>query len=146
MKVFIIFSAIFMMGMTCMIYQGDVNVYMHEQETLKMIAEEAACQAALCLDDEAYGEGIMRFDTETAYAQVMLYTDEARKLLAYGDTYDFDIGISFEDDEKGYTDSNEDRNPTVTVTVKAAGDDFFRLPFLYKNTITRKSKYEVQVF
>ena len=51
MKVFIVFSAIFMMGLTCIVYQGDMNVYMHEQETLKMIAEEAACQAALELDE-----------------------------------------------------------------------------------------------
>ena len=50
MKVFIIFSAIFMMGMTCMIYQGDVNVYMHEQETLKMIAEEEECTIITTFD------------------------------------------------------------------------------------------------
>ena len=59
MKVFIVFSAIFMMGLTCIVYQGDMNAYMHEQETLKMIAEEAACRAALELDESAYGMGEM---------------------------------------------------------------------------------------
>ena len=54
MKVFIVFSAIFMMGLTCIVYQGDMNAYMHEQETLKMIAEEAACRAALELDESLW--------------------------------------------------------------------------------------------
>jgi len=144
MKVFIVFSAIFMMGLTCIVYQGDINVYMHEQETLKMIAEEAACRAALELDENAYGMGEKRFDTDAAESSVAAYIDDSYKLLVRGSKYLINFAISYEDDEHGYSFENDEKLPAVTVSVKAETDDFFRLPFLHRNSITRKSKYEIK--
>lgn len=144
MKVFIVFSAIFMMGLTCIVYQGDMNVYMHEQETLKMIAEEAACQAALELDESAYGMGEKRFDTDAAESSVAAYVDGARKLLVRGREYSMSFEMIYEDDGHGYSAENEELLPAVSVSVTAETDDFFRLPFLYRNSITRKSKYEIK--
>ena len=122
MKVFIVFSAIFMMGLTCIVYQGDMNAYMHEQETLKMIAEEAACRAALELDESAYGMGEKRFDEYAAESSVAAYVS----------------------DEHGYSIGNDEEFPAVIVSVRVETDDFFRLPFLHRNSITRKSKYEIK--
>ena len=144
MKVFIVFSAIFMMGLTCIVYQGDMNAYMHEQETLKMIAEEAACRAALELDESAYGMGEKRFDEYAAESSVAAYVSEARRLLAYGGKYEISFKMSYEDDEHGYSLGNDEEFPAVIVSVRVETDDFFRLPFLHRNSITRKSKYEIK--
>lgn len=144
MKVLIVFSAIFMMAFTCVIYQGDMNLYMHEQETLKMIAEEAACQAALCLDENSYGEGRREFDKKAALEAVSKYIEDSRDLLANGEEYAITYVVHYEDDETGYLPENEKKNPSVTVDISAETDDFFRLPFLTKTEITRKSKYEIK--
>ena len=133
-----------MMAFTCVIYQGDMNRFMHEQETLKMIAEEAACQAALCMDDEAYGEGIAKFDTLLAEEAVSTYVEAGRKLFADGDDYILSYEIIYEDDSCGYLAENTLKRPSVTVSVKAETEDFFSLPFLKLTEITRKSKYEIK--
>ena len=144
MKVYIVFTAIFMMAFTCVVYQGDMNLYRHEQETLKMSGEEAACKAALCIDDEAYGEGIKKFDYADAEKAVDTYIEYSRRLLAGGDDYNISFDIVYEDDERGYDIENHEKRPSVHVSVSAECDDFFRLPFLFKNEITRKSKYEIK--
>lgn len=144
MKVFIVFTALFMMAFTCVVYQGDVNKYMHEQETLKIIAEEAACQAAMRIDEEEYGMGRKVFDYSEAETAAAVYVEAGRKLLAEGIKYDISYSMNFEDDLAGYDAENEENIPAVTVSVCAETDDFFRLPFLKKSEITRKSKYEVK--
>ena len=144
MKVFIVFSALLMMGFTCVIYQGDVNRYMHEQETLKMIAEEAACQAALCLDDAALGTGVRKFADNEAEKAAGKCIESGRKQLAGGGEYEIRWEMEYEDDVRGYSRENSLQNPSVTLAVTIKTDDFFRLPFLFKDSITRKSKYEIK--
>ena len=144
MKIFIVFTALLMMGFTCVIYHGDVNRYMHEQETLKMIAEEAACQAALCLDEEALAEGIIKFAAADAESAAEACIENGRKQLADGKIYEISWNIAFEDDVAGYDAENTDELPSVEVAVTIKRDDFFRLPFLYKDSVTRKSKYEIK--
>lgn len=144
MKVFIVFSALLMMGFTCVIYQGDVNRYMHEQETLKMIAEEAACQAALCLDESALGIGIRKFSDTEAEEAAARCIENGRNQLAGGGEYEIRWEIGYEDDIRGYSRENSSQNPAVLLSVTIQTEDFFRLPFLFQDSITRKSKYEIK--
>ncbi len=137
MKIFIVFTAIMMMGLTCVVYQGDMNMYRHEQETLKMIAEEAACQAALCFDEEAYGRGIKRFDKAEAEKTVASYIQAGKKLLAGGKKYEMTFEISYEDDEHGYNVVAEECLPAVILSVTAKTDDFFS-----PSVFTGKSNYK----
>ena len=144
MKVFIVFTAIFMMAFTCVVFQGDMNVYMHDQETIKMIAEEAACQAALCIDEEAYGMGIKKFDTDEADEITVKYIAGSKKMLAKKGQNNIEYSIGYEDDIHGFRSMNKSMCPAATVTVKVVTDDYFRLPFLRKESITRRSRYEIE--
>ena len=130
--------------MTCVVYQGDVNLYMYEQETLKQITEEAACQGALALSEEEYACGRLVFDKEAADEAVERYIRSGMKLFAGGNDYNTSFITEYEDDETGYGADNPMHYPTVTVTMTIETDDFFRLPLMERKTITRQSKYEIR--
>ena len=133
-----------MLGITCTVYQADMNVYMFEQETLKQISEEAACQGALCYDESEFGEGRYIFDQAEADQTIGKYINNSIKLLANGENYIINYKTEYEDESVGWNAENTEHRPAVTVTVTITADDFFRLPFLKETSLTRTSKYETK--
>ena len=144
MKVFIVACAVFMMGFTCLVYETDMGAYMYEQETLKMVTEEASCRGALCLDGEAYSRGEIVFDRELADRCIEEYMDTIGGLFLNGSGYSREYTVIYEDDMSGYAADNVEHCPSVTVEMSITTDDFFRLPVLSADTITRRSKYELK--
>ena len=88
--------------------------------------------------------GEKRFETDAAESSVAAYVEYSRRLLARGRKYRMSFEMTYEDDKHGYGAENGELLPAVSVAVTAETDDFFRLPFLHKESITRKSKYEIK--
>ncbi len=146
MKVLIVFLGTLLMCISCLTYQADAIAYKHDVVLLKEMADEAACQAGLCVDEEAYGIGDYRF----AYARATQYAEQyvaarqsALKAKLIGDIA---CKISFEDDVKGYENSNREQKPAVTVRLTADTEDMFRLAVLKKEKILASSRYEIEAF
>lgn len=130
MKTFLMFLAIFIISMSFVVYQGDIDQYTRLQTFLKATAEEAACVAALYYDEEAFSRGFMVIngaEGEKYLAELILQTED--KLSLRGD---FDISGSMEIGDKD-----------VVVTLELNCDNLFRLPFLRKNKVVRSAKYEL---
>lgn len=145
MKTLIIFLGMLMMCISGLIYQADANWYTHDVVMLKQMADEAACQAALCIDEEAYGEGeyCFRYDESERYArEYILSAQEMLKAELIGDVR---YEISFEDDRRGYLPANEKQNPAVFVRLTADTQDMFRLPGLSKINLSAYSRYETML-
>lgn len=146
MKVLIVFLGTLLMCLSCLTYQADAHAYRHDVVLLKEMADEAACQAGLCVDDEAYGRGDYCF----AYAQAAQYAEEyiAAQQSALNATLICDIAcvISFEDDAKGYDKANREQKPAVTIRLTADTEDMFRLAVLKKEKIVASSRYEIEAF
>ena len=146
MKVLIVFLGILLMCLSCLVYQADANAYKHNVVLLKEIADEAACQAGLCVDEEAYGRGVYCFD----YAQAAQYANEY--IAAHQDalkaklTCDIACDISFEDDAEGYSKENKEQKPAVLIRLTAFTEDMFRLAGLKKGKIIAASRYEIEAF
>lgn len=146
MKVLIVFLGVLLMCLSCLTYQADANAYKHDVVLLKEMADEAACQAGLCVDDAAYGRGEYCF----AYAQATRYA--AEYVAAQQDALtavlagDIACEISFEDDAKGYGEGNREQKPAVTIHLTADTEDMFRLAGLKKEKIVACSRYEIEAF
>ena len=62
MKNFIVTAASVLLILTVMQLQLQCGELLRRKQFLKYTAEEAAASAALCLDAERFGDGILRFD------------------------------------------------------------------------------------
>ncbi|MGI6752416.1 MAG: hypothetical protein ACOX4U_07435 [Anaerovoracaceae bacterium] len=139
MKVFLVFISLFMINVSFLSFQGDMNRYIQLRTFLKYQAEECAASAALYYDEESYGNGVMAISMEEA-TEYMDYTIEqliSSPMIPSGAELLYDIVI--QDDEKGYLD--EDKIPSVTVTLHMDTPDLFRLPFLEVIEVERKARY-----
>ena len=101
MKELIITSGILLFMVTVMGLQTSLNELMHRGQELKFAADEAAATAGLCIDPEAYGEGIIRFDREKAREEALAITRLNGKQGA-------SLSIQYEEGE----------HPAVTVRLK----------------------------
>ena len=144
MKAFIVFSGLLVLCVSCMVYQADAMWYVHDQRHLKAAAEEAACQAVLCLDEEAYGEGMYKFDYENAEEYARRYLASAQGGLKARIAGEPEYRISFEDDVCGYSLANAEKNPSVVVEAALETEDMFRLPALTKRGISAEARYEIK--
>ena len=124
------FLALFIINMSFVVYQGDLDRYVRLQTFLKATAEEAACAAALYYDEEAYSRGFMEINQAEGekYLEELLFQAE-EKLKLGGD---FSL--------TGYMEV-EDRE--VMVTLELNCEDLFRLPYLKKDKVLRSAKYEL---
>lgn len=130
MKTFLMFLALFIINMSFVVYQGDLDRYVRLQIFLKATAEEAACGAALYYDEEAYGNGFMEINRAEGdkYLEELLFQAE-EKLKLNGD---FSLTGHME---------VEDRE--VVVTLELNCENLFRLPYLKRDKVLRSAKYEL---
>lgn len=143
MKVFIVFLGILMVSVSAMVYQGDLGAYGHEQLLLKEAAEECAAGAALFLDEDAYSKGLVVFDYEqgeTYIKNYLAYIKRNSKALSKGIIR---YKTEFEDENKGYSPSNREKIPAVTVEIKVSTEDLFRGPFVEVTSLERRARYEL---
>lgn len=143
MKVFIVFLGLFIVSASAIVYQGDLGVYNHEQLLLKEAAEECAAGASLLLDQEQFSKGSIVFDDEEGenYTENYLaYIKRNSKALSNGVVH-FEMG--FEDEKRGYSPSNVEKIPAITVKIKVATADLFRVPFIKVTSLERSARYEL---
>ncbi len=140
MKVFIVFMGILTAGISFVVYLGDMGRYEHDMNAVKAAAEECAAGAALLVDEAEYAEGRFVFDREAGQA----YADEFVGYVFSGkNVREAVCELSFEDDSAGFGAENNGMSPAVTARVTVSTGDFFRLPFLTVDRITREARYEV---
>lgn len=143
MKVFIVFLGLFIVSACAIVYQGDLGAYNHEQLLIKEAAEECAAGAALLLDQEQFSKGSIVFNYEggKSYTEDYLaYIKRNSKALSKGVVH---YQIEFEDENKGFSPSNLEKIPAVTVKIQIATEDLFRVPFIKVTSLERSARYEL---
>ena len=142
MKVFLVFFGLLIVNVSFMVYMGDMSVYVHDQKTLKAVCEECAAGAALILDEDEYAEGRLVFDEDACYGYAEDHIAYALKSTGMaGD--DFECSLTFEDDERGYSEGNTERYPSVVCRVSVDTGEIFHTPGLSLTRLERTAKYEV---
>lgn len=143
MKVFIVFIGIFMVSVSAIVYQGDLGIYGHEQLLIKEAAEECAAGSSLFLDNEEFSKGNIVFD----YAKGINYTENYlayitrnSKALSNGVVQ---YKMEFEDEKRGYSPSNAEKIPAITVKISVVTEDLFRVPFIKVTSLERSARYEL---
>ncbi|QIB69931.1 hypothetical protein Ami103574_11630 [Aminipila butyrica] len=143
MKVFIAFLGIFLVSISAVVYQGDLGAYGQEQLLLKEAAEECAAGAALFLEEDAYAKGSIVFNQQQGQTYIkdyLAYIKRNSKALSRG-TVSYEA--VFEDEDCGYASENFSRIPAVTVDIRVATEDLFRLPFVKVTSLERRARYEL---
>ncbi len=143
MKVFIVSLGLFIIGVFAVVFQGDLGIYGHEQLLIKEAAEECAAGASLFLDEQEFSKGRIVFDYDLGekYTEEYLeYIKRNSKALSYGIV---NFEMKFEDEKKGYADSNIHKNPAITVEIIVDTEDLFRLPFIEVTSLERSARYEL---
>ncbi len=130
MKTFLMFIALFIVNMSFLVYESDLNRYIQLQTYLKAVAEEAACGAAMYYDEEAYSRGFMVINRTEGEKYLEELLDQARLRLNLKETFTLSGQM-----ETGESD--------VVVILELECADVFRLPYLTKNRIIRGAKYEL---
>lgn len=140
MKILLIFTAILVINMSFIVYQGDMNKYMQAQTYLKITAEECAAGAALYFDEEYFSQGkmVFNYDEGEKYIKYLIEQEESRMPFPKGSKMTYSLG--FEDDLQGF---EKEPIPAVTVRLKVETEDLFRLPFLTVTSVERGTKYEL---
>jgi len=141
MKVFIVFIGLMLVYVTFICYQGDLNRYVQLQTLLKAAAEECAAGSALYYDEDAYAQGLMIINKTDAENYTAYITDRAAGILELDDGENLSYTMEVFDDSCGAADTGQP--PCVTVTLKLAVSDLFRLPFLKAEQVVRSTKYEL---
>lgn len=140
MKAFLFFLGLFIINVSFIAYQSDLDRYVQAQNFLKATAEECAAGASLYYNEEEYSEGKIIFKYEEGIKYTEDLIEKSKKCMPFEKNCKITYTIEFEDDFKGYQRS---KNPSVTVSLKVLTKDLFRLPFLKVNQVERKSKYEL---
>lgn len=141
MKVFLIFLSLFIVNITLITYQGDMNRYLQLRTFLKFEAEECAGGASLYYDEEAYGNGKMVIAEKESRAYINRIVTEAAASPTMPPGSRLTFSTEIVDDEKAASDGEQ--APSVTVTLHLDTPDLFRLPFLKVTEVTRKAKYQL---
>ncbi len=165
MKVFIVFLALVLLNVNMMVFQDDYLMYENLQKSVKVIADDCAYGSAMLYDEESYGEGFLKYDTEeaTKYIQHVIdkynigTTDSLMKDLHYkayffddfGQCQVLDDGLEKETfgveypyifiDDQGYEEKVSE--PMVKVVISVETADVFRFDYLYSPLIIRSSSY-----
>ena len=141
MKVFLVFLALFLVNITFLVYQGDMNRYVQIQAFLKAVAEECAAGASLYYDEEEYGRGKMVIDKgeAMAYGDYIVSRAEGDPSLGGRGSLSWDMEIVDDNSEE----TGEGNSPSVTVRIHLNTPDLFRLPFLEVCQVSRDARYEI---
>ena len=146
MKVFIVFFAMLIINISFLSYNSDMDRYVKLQAHLKALAEESAAGASLFYDREAYSEGSIYFDTESASEYVEFIVENADAHYAIFSEGNITSEEVYFDDMSGYgslQDYNvQKENPAVVVRLTYFGRDLFRLPFICVQTVSRTATYQ----
>ena len=142
MKVLIVFLGLFVIQASFVSYQGDMTRYMGRQAELKFMAEECAFGAAALWNQEAYGEGEIRFDYEAGRKYATDFVNY--RIRDMEGVVDIRLNLTFDDDYTGYQPGSPSGVPAVTATLVLECEDLFRLPFLTVTSLQRQSRYEIQ--
>lgn len=142
MKVLIVFLGLFVIQASFVSYQGDMTRYMARQAELKFMAEECASGAAALWNQEAYGEGEIRFDYEAGRKYATDFVNY--RIRDMEGVADIRLNLTFDDDYTGYQPGSPSGVPAVTATLVLECEDLFRLPFLTVTSLQRQSRYEIQ--
>ena len=143
MKVFIVFLGLLLVNISFLCYQGDLGRYIQEQAILKAAAEECAAGAALLLEEEAYGQGLIIFDKAAGRRYADAHLAYTMHSISGGESAYYHCALSFEYDECGYGADNALKRPAVTAEVRVRTEDRFRLPMLTVTDFQRESRYEL---
>ena len=147
MKVFIVFLALFTVGLSFTSYQGDMSAYVHMQTVLKEACEECAGGAALLLDMEEYGNGRLVFDQEQGRKYAEKYTEHILKDALKGNVKSAVCTLKFKDDKvNDFAASDPEYSypyPAVTAVIELETEDLFGLPFLSVTEVERQACYEL---
>ena len=79
MKVFIIFFAMLMINVSFLSFNSDMDRYVKLQTHLKALAEESAAGASLFYDREAYSQGVIRINQNSANAYIEFLLGKAKE-------------------------------------------------------------------
>ncbi|MCR5481456.1 MAG: hypothetical protein K6F52_01485 [Clostridia bacterium] len=142
MKIYIVFLAMLLAGITALSYNSDMMKFVYEENLLKAVAEECASGAAMLQNEDAYSEGQTVFEEAEGLEYAQNHINYA--LSKKNGVKSFEVSLEFEDDEKGYSEKNSMLIPTVTATVTMKCEDIFRLPFITVSEVTRTSAYELK--
>ena len=147
MKVFIVFLALMTVFSGMFVFRSDMNRYIMLQKKLKILAEECARAAAMCVDTDrsaALGRTVIDYNRGQAAAEKIL---ESTGLLD---------GYSGEPEGSGSYGSTVPKGDAVCVQVTVSpegpsgaradvcwkGPDLFRLSFINKKTAEMSAAYE----
>lgn len=144
-----VFLGLFIINISFLTYQTDMDRYVKGQVFLKALAEECAAGAALYYDAEEYSHGRLVFNYEEGEKYIKYIIDSTRSKSPFLQLGKLSYQTEFQDDDLGYKDgeghnlSYEKGVPSLTVTLTYDIPDMFRLPFIEVTQITRMSRYEL---
>lgn len=148
MKVFIVFLALFTVGISFVSYQGDMSRYVYMQTVLKEACEECAAGAALCLEEEEYGDGRLVFDREEGLRYAEKYTAHIVQGSLGDSVKSAECTLRFKDDETNDFAAGDaeysSAYPTVSAEIRLETEDLFGLPFLTVTELARSACYELK--
>lgn len=131
MKVFIVFLALVMVFSAALIFTSDIAEYVRLQKRLKVLAEDCAEAAALCIDQKASeSSGSLVIDLSRGRRAAEELCRKAADSGGFGRNAQISVKIS----------------PYGRLGVRAdlvfTGRDLFRLAFLRLETFSRSAAYE----
>jgi len=130
MKIFMVFVALLLVFTVSFTFAADINRYSEMQKSLKYMAEECACGAALMTDAQMASYGYIEIDEEAAekYCTDICNTLAQRQSCFSGGT----VSISKVTIGKQYAAVG------LTYTQSAS---IFRLPWLDVKSLSREAEY-----
>jgi len=130
MKVFLVFLALAVVFSGLLIFSSDMREYMILQSRLKILAEDCAHAAALCIDEAASAaSGSVQIDIERGQAAAERLLESSDLLDAFGSA-EVSIRIRFESPG------------CVRAELNWRGRDMFRLAYIEKKEAARSAAYE----
>lgn len=131
MKVFMVFMAFVVVFSAALVFSSDAAEYVRLQKKLKVLAEDCAEAAALCVDKEASeAAGVLVIDLARGRTAAESLCKKAVSSGAFGKNAEISVKIS----------------PYGSLGVRAelvfSGRDLFRLAFLRLDRFSRSAAYE----
>lgn len=168
MKVLIVFLSIFIINISLLTYQSDVNRFNNIQETIKNLSDEGAASSSLYYDEVEYSMGYLVANRDEAIKHLeflfshmknqyinieiasieyyIYFFDQSNKMYAYKNgslVSENLIAMPYY-----FIDENNNtiiiREPSVVLNVNLSIKDIFRLPFIKQESVSRSSMYEIK--
>lgn len=156
MKPLIIFLALILVFTAGFTYMGDMAIYRFASLDMKAAAEECAIEAAMALDEEAFGEGRTVFDRGAAAEAADAVLRDFAKRQRSINIQSYGYAVLGNDDSGQWAvysagfpagearDAAAGASPcesSVKAVFYARTEDFFALPFLEVTELCRAGSY-----